>query len=390
VPFADPRDPAAHSATVRAAFADRYGEPPGAVGRAPGRVNLIGEHTDYNAGLCLPVALPHATLAAVRPRADDVVRVVSHQQSEAWQGIVSAIAPGSVTGWAAYPAGVLWAMRQAGYDVPGLDVLVDSAVPVGAGLSSSAAIECAVAVATTGVLGLPLNTELREALVHAGIRAETEVVGAPTGGMDQTVAMLARAGSALLIDFDTDTTTQVPLPLDGLTLLVTDTRVSHELTDGGYGARRADCEEAAAALRVASLRQADLTQVEGIDDERVRRRARHVVTEIARVSDTVAALEVGDWEAVGRLFEASHASMRDDFEISCPELDVAVAAAVEAGAIAARMTGGGFGGSTVAVVAGDRVAPVAAAIDAAFALEGFRAPVHLRATPSGGASIERF
>ena len=390
MPFAEAQDPAAHSVAVRTAFADHYGEPPAALGRAPGRVNLIGEHTDYNAGLCLPVALPHATLAAVHPRADDVVRVVSAQQSAAWEGTVSAIEPGSVTGWAAYPAGVLWALCQIGHDVPGLDVLVDSTVPVGAGLSSSAAIECAVAVAVTGAIGLALTPELRNEVAQACIRAETEVVGAPTGGMDQTVAMLARPGTALLIDFDVLTTTPVPLPLDGRTLLVTDTRVSHELTDGGYAARRADCEAAAAELGVGSLRHARLSAVEGLEDDRTRRRARHVVTEIQRVSDVVDALAAGDWDDVGRLFAASHASMRDDFEISCPELDVAVAAAVEAGATGARMTGGGFGGSAVAVVPDDRLPAVVTAIDTAFALEGFRAPTHLRATPSGGASIERF
>ena len=390
MPFTDPKEPAAHSAAVRAAFADRYGEPPTALGRAPGRVNLIGEHTDYNAGLCLPLALPHVTLAAVRPRADDVVRMVSQQQTDAWEGAVSAISPGSVTGWAAYAAGVVWALREAGHDVRGLDVLVDSTVPVGAGLSSSAAIECAVAVAITGALGLPLSPALRAQLVDACIRAETEVVGAPTGGMDQTVAMLARPGTALLIDFDTETTIPVPLALGGHSLLVTDTRVSHELTDGGYAARRADCEAAVEALGVTSLRHVDLSAVASIDDERTRRRARHVVTEIARVGDTVEALEAADWDALGKLFAASHASMRDDFEISTPELDLAVAAAVEAGATAARMTGGGFGGSTVAFVPDERLAPVVKAVDAAFALEGFRAPRHLRVTPSGGASIERF
>ena len=382
--------PAAHSAAVRAAFADRYGEPPTALGRAPGRVNLIGEHTDYNGGLCLPAALPHVTLAAVRPRPDDVIRAVSLQQPHAWEGFVSTIAPGSVSGWAAYVAGVVWALRDAGHDVRGLDVLVDSTVPVGAGLSSSAAIECAVAVAITGALGRPLTQELRLGLVNVCIRAETEVVGAPTGGMDQTVAMLARPGTALLIDFDAGTKTAVPLSLDGRTILVTDTRVSHELTDGGYGARRADCEAAASALGVTSLRHAELSAVAGLDNERVRRRARHVVTEIARVSDTVEALEAGDWDSVGRLFADSHASMRDDFEISCPELDIAVAAAVDAGATGARITGGGFGGSSVAVVPDERLGPVVKAIDAAFALEGFRAPRHLRVTPSGGASIERF
>ena len=223
-----------------------------------------------------------------------------------------------------------------------------------------------------------------------GIRAETEVVGAPTGGMDQTVAMLARAGTALLIDFETHVTTPIPLPMAGRSLLVTDTRVSHELTDGGYAARRADCEAAARSLGVRSLRQAELSAVEAIAEEQIRRRARHVVTEISRVEEAVAAFGAGDWDALGHLFAASHASMRDDFEISCPELDVAVASAVDAGAIAARMTGGGFGGSSVALVPDERLAAVVSAIDAAFALEGFRAPVHLRATPSGGAAVERF
>jgi galactokinase len=179
------------------------------------------------------------------------------------------------------------------------------------------------------------------------------------------------------------------LALAGHTLLVTDTRVSHALVDGGYGQRRADCEEAVAALGVPSLRQADLTAVATLADERVRRRATHIVTEIARVARCVEALAAGDLDTVGELFAASHASMRDDFEISCPELDVAVAVAVEAGAVAARMTGGGFGGSSVAVVPDERVAAVTRAIDTAFALEGFAAPGHLRAEPSRGATIER-
>jgi galactokinase len=390
VPVVEPGDPAERATRLRAAFADRYGEPPTAVGRAPGRVNLIGEHTDYNAGLCLPVALPHATHAAVRPRGDDLVRITSLQRSTAWEGTLGEIGPGLPSGWAAYAAGVLWALDQNGRSVPGVDLLVDSSVPVGAGLSSSAALECAVAVAVCAALGEPLTTDLRAELVDACIRAETEVVGAPTGGMDQTIAMLAEPGAALLIDFDADTTTPVPLDLAGHTLLVTDTRVSHELTDGGYGARRADCEAAAGALGVPSLRQADLALLDGLADERVRRRARHVVTEITRVTDTVEALGVADWTAVGSLFAASHASMRDDFEISCPELDVAVAMAVEAGAVAARMTGGGFGGSTVAVVPDERVESVQSTIDASFALEGFGAPAHLRVLPSGGASADRY
>jgi galactokinase len=394
VTFVDSGDPHEYAARVRAGFAGRYGVEPSAVGRAPGRVNLMGEHTDYNNGLVLPVALPHATYAAARLRdssADGMVRIASAQLAEPWEGPLSAIGPGAVEGWAAYAVGVVWALREQGLGIRGVDLFVDSSVPLGAGLSSSAALECSVGVALAGALGLALTPELRRDLVAAGMRAETEVVGAPTGGMDQTVAMLGEAGAALLIDFDRPVdqgrSTAVPLGLAGHDLLVTDTRVSHALVDGGYGQRRADCEEAAAALGVSSLRHADLDAVSRLADERVRRRATHVVTEIGRVRECVDALAASDLDAVGAIFGASHVSMRDDFEISCPELDVAVAVAVEAGAVGARMTGGGFGGSTVAVVPEERVDAVARAIDTAFALEGFAAPGHLRVEASPGASL---
>jgi galactokinase len=389
VSLVEPGEPATLAAAVRAAFADHYGEPPVSLGRAPGRVNLMGEHTDYNAGLVLPVALPHATYAAARPRGDDLVRITSAQEDESWEGTLTELGPGSIEGWAGYAAGVVWALREAGHRVPGVDLLVDSRVPVGAGLSSSAALECSVAVALADLLGLELTDDLRRELVEACIRAETEVVGAPTGGMDQTVAVFGETDAALLIDFTSHETTVVSLDLSDHTLLVTDTRVKHALTDGGYGARRADCESAAEALGVATLREATQTAVDGLDDDRVRRRATHIVSEIARVTETVAAFEERDWDAIGRLFDASHRSMRDDFEISCPELDTAVAVAGQAGAVAARMTGGGFGGSSVAVVPDERVEAVMHAIDAAFVLEGFRAPVHLRAVPSEGASLDR-
>jgi galactokinase len=386
VTVVDPGDPAELADSVRSAFADQYGEPPAAVGRAPGRVNLIGEHTDYNAGLVLPVALPHATYAAARPRADELVRVASRQQDGTWEGTLGKLGPGLVDGWAGYAAGVLWALSEAGYDMPGVDLLVDSRVPVGAGLSSSAALECSVGVALLELVGAE-PVEHGQQLIDAAIRAETEVVGAPTGGMDQTVAVRGVEGAALLIDFDSHEATPVPLDLAGHTLLVTDTRVAHELTDGGYGSRRADCEEAARQLGVPTLRKATPEAVETLADDRVRRRARHVVTEIQRVDETVAALAAGDWDEVGRIFDASHRSMRTDFEISCPELDCAVAVAVQAGAVAARMTGGGFGGSSVAVVPDERVDAVMRAVDAAFVLEGFRSPVHLRAVPSAGAGV---
>ncbi|MBZ5733945.1 galactokinase [Nocardioides sp. TRM66260-LWL] len=386
MPFLSPGDAARSASLLRTAFAQRFGLEADVVARAPGRVNLIGEHTDYNGGLVLPLALPHATLAVLRLREDDVVRCASTDVDEPWSGRLDDLAPGGERpGWVGYAAGVAWALGTP----RGFDLLVDSTVPSGAGLSSSAALECAVGTALLAATGAPLDDPARRSLARAAIRAETEVVGAPTGGMDQTVAMLAEAGSALLVDFEADepSATSVPLPADGWVWLVTDTRVSHALVDGGYAARRADCEAAAAALDVPSLRRAEIDAVEALPDERVRRRARHVVTEIARVEDAVAALAAGDLDAFGALMDASHASMRDDFEISCAELDAAVDAARGTGAIGARMTGGGFGGSSVALVPAERAEGVAAAIDARFAADGFAPPQHLRAVASAGAQV---
>ncbi|MGZ8744671.1 MAG: galactokinase [Nocardioides sp.] len=385
----DPGSPADLGDRIARDFERAFGRSADAVGHAPGRVNLIGEHTDYNAGLCLPVALPHATYVAGALRSDGRVQVISRQSASGWTGHVDRLGPGEVTDWAAYVAGVLWALVEDGLDLRGVELAIDSTVPLGAGLSSSAAVECAVAAAVCGLLGTDLSHERRQRLVQACIRAETEVAGAPTGGMDQTVALHASAGAALLIDFDALTTTDVPLPLAeaGLALLVTDTRVSHNLTDGGYGQRRDDCAAAASRLGVVSLREAGTDQVEALRDGRLRRRARHVVSEIARVTEVVAAIEAGAWADLGPLFAASHASMRNDFEISCAELDTAVGTAVEAGAHAARMTGGGFGGSSVALVPEERFDAVVRAIDTAFAASGFRPPSHLRVEPSGSAGL---
>lgn len=387
----DAGDPARIAARLAEEFEARYDAAPTCVGRAPGRVNLIGEHTDYNAGLVLPIALPHATYAAVRLRADDVVRVASSQVEEPWVGRRSDLAAGEMPGWVGYAVGVLTTLGDAVPDVLpadlGVDVLLDSTVPMGAGLSSSAAIECAVGVALLAATEHPWDDAARDLLTAAAIRAETEVVGAPTGGMDQTISVHGGAGEALLIDFRSGERRGVPAEVPGHVWLVTDTRVSHELTDGGYASRRADCERAAEALGVTTLREAEVDAVEGLDDALARRRARHIVTEIARVEVAAAALRDHRLDVLGAQMAASHVSMRDDFEISCAELDLAVEVATEAGAVGARMTGGGFGGSSVALVPVERVDAVIVAIDAAFAGAGFTAPRHLVAAPSAGAGV---
>jgi galactokinase len=292
---------------------------------------------------------------------------------------------------------VVWALGREGLDVPGMDLMLDGRVPLGAGLSSSAALECSVALAACAAAGLPLDDALRRVLVTACMRAEREVAGAPTGGMDQTVSLFARAGQALLLDCRDWSTRPVPwsVPAEGddaVELLVVDTRAAHVLTDGGYAARRADCEEAARRLSVDLLREvADLdpgardAALDRLGDDRLRRRVRHVVSEIERVREAVDLLEAGDLTALGRCFLASHASMRDDFEISCAELDTVVDAAVGHGALGARMTGGGFGGSAVVLVTRSAAAGVEAAVRAAFAERSWEEPGVLAATPAAGA-----
>ena len=375
----EPGDPGA----IATALAARLDDPVG-VFAAPGRVNLIGEHTDYNAGLCLPIALPHATFTAVRRRDDDVLTVASAQQDDAYTSRLGEVSPGSVTGWAAYVAGVAWALVEAGHALPGMDLAVDGRVPLGSGLSSSAALICSAALAMCAAAGVEPG---RPELVRATMRAESEVAGAPTGGLDQTAALLGEAGHALLIDFRDHTTRAVPWrPTDaGLDLLVVDTRASHSHSAGGYGSRREECEAAARALGLTSLREAAEDDPGRLDDDVLRRRARHVVTEVRRVAETVHALEADDWARVGALFTASHTSMRDDFEISCAELDVVVDTALGHGAVGARMTGGGFGGSAIALVPTGRAAAVADRVAAAFADRGWPAPGVLPAPASAGA-----
>jgi galactokinase len=357
---------------------------------APGRLNLIGEHTDYNDGFVLPLALPYATTAAVRARTDGKLRLASAQRgTEDVTLRVAELAPGAVEGWAAYAAGVVWALREAGHDVGGgFDVEVDGDVPEGAGLSSSAALECAVAAAVDDVAGLGLD---RSELALLAQRAENGFVGVPSGVMDQMASMLCTEAHALFLDCRSLQAQQVPLDVAaaGLTVLVVDTRTPHQLTDGEYGARRAACEAAARRLGVPALRDVPAAELDAalarLDGDEQRRRVRHVVTENDRVLRTVEALRAGRTAGIGPLLSASHASLRDDYEVTVPQLDVAAAAAERAGALGARMTGGGFGGCVLALVAVDRAEEVRAAVLAAYRDAGFGPPGFFEAVPSRGA-----
>lgn len=389
VDLLDPGRPEHVAGELAERFAALHARPADGVFVAPGRVNLIGEHVDYNGGRCLPYALPHGTYVAAAARDDDTVTVRSLQMDEPWRGRLDALGPGEVSGWVSYVAGVIWALRADGIAVPGLDLVLDSRVPVGAGLSSSAALECSVALAALQAAGVDLDAPVRERVVAACVRAENEVAGASTGGMDQSVAVHATAGHALLLDFADGARRQVPWDPEaaGLRLLIVDTRVHHTLNDGGYASRREDCETAARLLGVAHLAEVDDLEkaVAALPDERLRRRARHVVTEVARVDAAVERLERGDVSGLGELFLGSHASLRDDFEVSCEELDLVVSTAQEHGALGGRMTGGGFGGSAIALVPEDQVVAVEDAVAAAFADRGWRAPGMLSGTPGPGA-----
>lgn len=362
-------------------FMDTFGQAPDGIWRAPGRVNLIGEHTDYNLGFVLPFAIDKNALVAVRRKAANKTQSYQFASTYGAQDTVEIteilhenLVPGTVPGWAAYPAAVAYVLDQLPQvQLDGFELLVDSNVPVGSGLSSSHAIEVGTIVALNDLFELGLNKKEMARLTQ---RAENEFVGAPTGIMDQSASLMSGAEHALFLDCRTLDSQLVPLPLDEhqLVVLVIDTRVEHSNSDGGYGARRASCEQAASELGVESLRDIqDVGQLENLDPL-VRRRATHIVTENQRVLHMVKALRASDMNAVGQLLNASHVSMRDDYEISCPELDLAVSIAQGAGALGARMTGGGFGGSAIALISEDKINLVSEAITDAFARAGYRSP----------------
>ncbi|MCT9868839.1 galactokinase [Paenarthrobacter aurescens] len=376
------------TSVLAARFRETFGAAPDGVWQAPGRVNLIGEHTDYNEGFVLPFAIDKTAKVALRVRDDSTVRLLS---TFGGHGVVEAdlseLEPGSGEGWSRYPLGVAWALKERGIEVPGFDLLLDSDVPSGAGLSSSHSIECAVISALNELTGAGLAAE---DLVLATQRAENVFVGAPTGIMDQSASLRGAKGHAVFLDCRDQHVDLVPFDAEasGLVLLVIDTKVSHSHADGGYASRRASCELGAEILGVKALRDVGVERLEeasGLLDETTMKRVRHVVTENDRVLQTVEVLGNQGPASIGPLLDASHVSMRDDFEISCPELDLAVDTSRANGAIGARMTGGGFGGSAIALTPVGLEQQVRDAVVRSFAEAGHTAPDIFTVTPAAGA-----
>ncbi|MEV0073987.1 galactokinase [Amycolatopsis sp. NPDC050768] len=380
------------------AFHRIHGRAPAGVWSAPGRVNLIGEHTDYNDGFVLPFALPHRLAVAATPRDDSKLNVATLGDDGQFQYSdlldIASLEPGSVEGWAAYPAGVAWVLRDHGH-AAGADLVIAGDVPSGAGLSSSHALECAVTLALLGLAGVELDAELpgtptRPEIARWVQRSENDFVGAPTGLLDQTASLCCQDSCVLFLDVRSGEMEQVPFPLAeaGVRVLIMDTRTKHSHAEGGYGERRRGTERAAELLGVKALRDVTL---EGLDaalaqlPDDLAPLVRHVVTENQRVLDVVALLREGRLTDIGPHLDASHASMRDDYRISTSELDLAVDSARSAGALGARMTGGGFGGSAIALVREADLEHVRTAVEQAFEAAGLRRPRTFTAVPSRGA-----
>ena len=354
---------------------------------APGRINLIGEHTDYNLGFALPIALPKPTVVKYVPDDTEAITVRSDRQNGEIT-ISLDTTPGAVTGWAAYVAGVIWALRRAGHRVPGGTMSVTGGVEMGSGLASSAALECAVLGAIAAATDLCLD-RLEQA--RNAQSAENDYVGAPTGLMDQLAALFGEPRRALLIDFRELTVRPVPFDPDasGVVLLLINSRAPHRHAGGEYASRRTSCERAAADLAVSSLREVQdwaPSMVGAAVDPADARRVRHVLTENQRVHDFVAALGDRDFTEAGRILTASHASMRDDFQITTEGIDLIADTAVRAGALGARMTGGGFGGCVIALVPADNADAVGDVVRRAVSTSGYNEPTITRTHAGPGAA----
>jgi galactokinase len=372
--------------SIEEKFLETFGEEPDLVAAAPGRVNLIGEHIDYSEGFVLPFAIKDRTLVAARKRDDSTVRIASAQRRSKIVTVdISEVRPGLKGEWERYALGVLWSMGVKS----GVDLLIDGHVPLGAGLSSSAALECSVATAMNHLFDMGFNLEELARLTQ---KAENQYVGVPCGIMDQSVSLMASRGFALLLDCRDLSTRNIPFDVasHGLELLIIDTQAHHALTDGGYAERRASCEAVAAKLSVKSMRELTMAQLDSARatlSETEYIRARHAITEMKRVLDCVDALGSGDFVKVGQLINQSHRSLRDDYTVSCPELDTAVEASLAAGALGSRMVGGGFGGSAIALIEAAKTSQTISAIEKAFADKKFKAPRFFTSLPSQGAEL---
>ena len=367
-------------------FAKGFGYPPEVVASAPGRVNLIGEHIDYSEGFVLPFAIDAVTKCAIAKRDDEKIRIISAQKkNEVIESNLEAIAAKEGSAWSRYIYGVIWAMEIE----TGLDIYIDGKVPLGAGLSSSAALECSLATALNHLFHL--EKTLPE-LARLTQRAENDYVGVPCGIMDQSISLMARAGYGLLLDCQDLSTRHIKIDFasKSLRLLIIDTQAHHALTDGGYAKRRESCEEVVKIFSIPSLRQLSMESLLAhktkLSDIQFKR-ARHGVGEMLRVLDAVKALEAEDFEALGQLLNQSHNSLRDDYEVSCPELDLAVDTALSSGALGARMVGGGFGGSAIALIKESDAGTISSTIERAFAKNGFKAPRFFDSLPSDGAKV---
>ena len=369
-------------------FTELFSTKPEIICEAPGRVNLIGEHVDYCDGFVMPFAISDRTYAAVSRRQDRHIRISSMQRrNEIFETTLDDLKPGLDGKWERYICGVIWAFGN--QITNGLDILVDGRVALGAGLSSSAALECSVALALNELF--KSNYSLPE-LARLAQRAENEYVGMPCGIMDQSVSLMAQSGNALLLDCRDLSTEQIPIDLAsaGLELLIVDTRAHHALVDGGYAERRASCESAANKLGIKALRDCSIAQLETSRSKLTEleyMRAEHVVRDIERVHECVVLLKQSDFYAVGQILTQSHASLRDLFEISCPELNLVVDTALANNSLGGRMIGGGFGGSAIALFKVADIPAAKIAIAKAFSSAGFTEPRFFTSLPSSGAKI---
>ena len=367
-------------------FVRAFGQTPDIIAAAPGRVNLIGEHIDYSDGYVLPFAIADRTYAAISKRPDNLIRIASVQRKNSIiTHTVDEIQPKLKGSWERYVLSVIWAMEIK----HGVDVMIDGHVPLGAGLSSSAALECSVATALNDLFSCGFDLE---SLARLTQRGENEYVGVPCGIMDQSVSLMAKSGSALLLDCRDLTSRNVAFDVasHGLELLIIDTQAHHSLTDGGYAERRASCDRVVSKLSIRSMRELTLEQLENsrnLLSENEFIRARHAVTEIDRVLKAVVALEAKNFKLLGELLNSSHASLRDDYAVSCPELNTAVDASLAAGALGARMVGGGFGGSAIALIEAKNTQATIHAVESGFSKNKFKAPRFFTSLPSQGAEI---